>query len=63
MFPKLPDFVHNYNLAVGLPWVILEVFLVVVLGLVERFQRFDLCNDGCVPYFGGRDFLDHLLLW
>jgi hypothetical protein len=60
MFPKLPNFGRNYNLAVLLPWVILEVFLVVVLGLVEGFQRFDLRNDRRIPNPGRRDSLDHM---
>jgi len=44
-----------------LPGIVLEIFLMIVLSLVERLERNDFCYDWFLPDFGGVRFLDDLL--
>ncbi len=60
MFPKLPDFRRNYHLTVHLRWVVLEIFLVVILSLIEGFERHDLRYNLAVPDPLRGNFFDHL---
>jgi hypothetical protein len=49
MFSELPHLGCDYYLAVGLPRIILEVFLMVLLGPVEDRERFELGDYGVIP--------------
>ena len=52
---------RDHDLAVGLDAVPLEVFLVVLLGGIERLERRQLRDDRLAPDLLRRDLPDHLL--
>src|SRR5215471_6638921 len=61
LLPELPDFRRNHISAVGLPGMIAEIVLVIVLGDIEGFRRPDFGDDRPPAGLFAVDLRDHLL--
>jgi len=61
MLAQLHDLWRDYDLTVGLSGIVLEIFLMIVFGLVEGLEGHNLCYDWLLPELRGVRFLDNLL--
>jgi len=58
MFSELSDFGGDHHLAVRLPWVVFEIFLMICFSFVERLEWFKLSDYRTIPDPSFRHFTD-----